>query len=211
MSDRSIINTPLKIYQPYNLVVYLSFYSPIILTICLIGMSFVFQNFKGFIYLGFLLGCCVIREFIYKYSGSNPSRDDPVKGNPICSSIEYSIYGNPTFSAFVFAFTIMYISLPMFINGAVNFWIFSVLIIYFFLDMFIKNTNNCIIKISDLIINILLGLSSAALILSFMYAGGSSKYLFFNEVSSNKEMCSQPNKQTFKCSVYKNGELIGNV
>ena len=57
----------------------------------------------------------------------------------------------------------------------------------------------------------MLGLSSAALILSFMYAGGSSKYLFFNEVSSNKEMCSQPNKQTFKCSVYKNGELIGSV
>jgi hypothetical protein len=44
-----------------------------------------------------------------------------------------------------------------------------------------------------------------------MYAGGSGKYLFFNEVSSNKEMCSQPKKQTFKCSLYKNGELISGI
>ena len=44
-----------------------------------------------------------------------------------------------------------------------------------------------------------------------MYAGGSSQYLFFNEISSNKEICSMPSKQTFKCSVFKNGGLIGNV
>jgi hypothetical protein len=35
--------------------------------------------------------------------------------------------------------------------------------------------------------------------------------LFINELTSgsNKEVCSMPNKQTFKCSVYKNGELLG--
>ena len=30
----------------------------------------------------------------------------------------------------------------------------------------------------------------------------------FNELDSNKVMCSRPSKQTFKCSVYKHGELI---
>ena len=44
-----------------------------------------------------------------------------------------------------------------------------------------------------------------------MYSYGASKYLFFNEVSSDKEMCSMPTKQKFKCAVYKNGELIGNT
>jgi len=44
-----------------------------------------------------------------------------------------------------------------------------------------------------------------------MYAGGSGKFLFFNEVSSTMDKCSMPNNQTFKCSVYKNGELIGSV
>ena len=99
----------------------------------------------------------------------------------------------------------------MFSNGAPNFWVFSVLLVYFFLDLFIKIYKNCIVKMGDLFLNILLGLASSALIVSLMYAGGSGKYLFFNEVSSNKEICSQPKKQTFKCSLYKNGELVGNI
>jgi hypothetical protein len=44
-----------------------------------------------------------------------------------------------------------------------------------------------------------------------MYASGSGKFLFFNEISSNKEVCYQPKNQTFKCSVYKNGEAVGNI
>jgi hypothetical protein len=63
----------------------------------------------------------------------------------------------------------------------------------------------------DLFLNVLLGLSSSALIVSLMYAGGSGKYLFFNEISSDKEICYQPKNQTFKCSVYKNGEIIANI
>ena len=200
-------DTPLILFQPFNIVVFLSFYSPIILAISVLGMSFVFQNFKGFIYLGFLLGCCVVREYIYKMSGSNPIIND----RTICTSIQYSKYGNPTFSAFVFAFTIMYLCLPMFTNDAVNFWVFTVMLIYFFLDMFIKMYKGCIVKMGDLFLNVLLGLSSSALLVSLMYAGGSSKYLFFNEISSNKEMCSQPKKQTFKCQVFKDGTLVGNI
>jgi hypothetical protein len=57
----------------------------------------------------------------------------------------------------------------------------------------------------------LAGIFSSALILSLMYSGGSSNYLFFNELSSTKEMCSLKKNQTFKCSVYKNGELIGSI
>ena len=44
-----------------------------------------------------------------------------------------------------------------------------------------------------------------------MYTDNSSKYLFLNETQSNKDVCSMPKKQTFKCSVYKNGELIGSL
>jgi hypothetical protein len=202
-----ISNQPLQIYQPFNVLVFFSFFSPIILAITITSLSFIFQNFKGFIYLGFLLGCVVLRSFIYMMNGASPVVND----GTICTSIQYSKYGNPTFSAFVFAFTIMYLSFPMFSNGAPNFWVFSALLVYFFLDLFIKIYKNCIVKIGDLFLNILLGLASSALIVSLMYAGGSGKYLFFNEVSSNKEICSQPKKQTFKCSLYKNGELVGNI
>jgi len=201
------LDTPLKVIQPFNLLVFLSVYSPIILATTTTGMSFIFQNFKGLIYLLFLIGCCVVRRFVYSMNSAQPMVSD----GTICTSVQYSKYGNAAFSSFVFAFTIMYISLPMFTNNDPNFWIFSGLLIYFFIDIFIKIYKGCVVKMGDLILNILTGLTSAALIVSLMYAGGSSKYLFYNEVSSNKEVCYQPSKQTFKCSVYKNGELVGNV
>jgi hypothetical protein len=200
-------NSPLLLFQPFNVVVFLSFYSPIILSIVMLSLSFIYQNFKGFIYLAFLLGVVLLRNFVYLFSGSQPLKND----GTICTSIQYTKYGNPSFSAFVFAFTLMYLSLPMFSNGAPNFWVFSGLIIYFCVDIFIKIYKKCVIQMSDLIINVLLGLASSALIVSLMYVGGSSEYLFFNEVASNKVLCSVPKKQTFKCQVYKNGELIGST
>jgi hypothetical protein len=198
------LNTPLKLYQPLNLIVFLSFYSSIIIAIIVTSMSFIFQNFKGFIYLGFLLASCVIRHFVYVFSDAKPSVND----GTLCSAIQYSKYGNPSFNAFVSSFTTMYISFPMFANSSPNFWIFSVLLVYLFLDIFIKIYKGCFINKVDLFLNILLGSTLSALFIVAMYAGNSGKYLFFNEVSSDKEICSMPKKQTFKCSLYKNGELI---
>ena len=200
-------NSPLLFFQPFNIIIWLSFFSPIILSIVMLSLSFVFQNFKGFIFLGYLLGVCLIRNYVYVLNGAETLKAD----NTICSSIQYSKYGNPTFSAFVFAFTIMYISFPMFSNGEVNFWIFGGLLAYFFLDIFIKMYKKCVIKTGDLFLNVLLGLASSALIVTLMYAGGSSKFLFFNETSSTKEVCSVPSKQTFRCSIYSGGELISAV
>jgi hypothetical protein len=65
--------------------------------------------------------------------------------------------------------------------------------------------------VSDLVLNILLGAGLSAAIVSLMYVGGSGKYLFFNEVSSNKDVCYQPSEQSFKCSLYKDGMLVGNL
>jgi len=201
------VKAPLMLFQPFNIVVWMSFFSPIILSIIMLSLSFVFQNFKGFIFLGYLLGVCLIRNYVYMLNGA----PEMPSGNSICSSIQYSKYGNPTFSAFVFAFTIMYISFPMFSNGEVNFWIFGGLLAYFFLDMFIKVYKKCVVKTGDLFLNVLLGLASSALIVTLMYAGGSSKFLFFNETSSTKEVCSVAKNQTFKCSLYRNGELISDM
>lgn len=200
-------DSPLQIFQPMNIVVFLSFFSPIILAVSITSMSFMFQNFKGLIYLGFLIAVCVVRNYMYMVSGSQPVINDKT----ICTSVQYSKYGNPTFSAFVFAFTIMYLSMPMFSNGAPNLWVFISLIAYFCIDMFIKIYKNCIVKMSDLFLNVLMGLASSALIVTLMYVGGSGKYLFFNEVSSNKDICYQPKEQTFKCQMYKDGTLIGDV
>lgn len=198
-------NNSLSLYNPQDIILFLSFFSPVIVATSITSMSFIFQNFNGLIYLGFLLASCAIRYFMYFIIGFAPQQGND---NSVCSAVQYSKYGNASYSAFVFAFTLMYISFPMFINGSPNFWIFAIFIIYFFIDIFVKYANQCITNTSDILFSILLGLGLSASFVCAMYYGGSGKYLIFNEVSSNKEICYQPKKQTFKCSLYKNGELI---
>ena len=207
MKMGGVSDSPLQVFQPFNLLVWFSFFSPIILATSITSLSFIFQNFKGLIYLGFLIGCCVVRSYVYMMAGSSPIIND----RTICSSIQYSKYGNPTFSAFVFAFTIMYLSLPMFSNSSVNYWVFVSLLSYFFMDMFIKIYKNCVVNMGDLFLNVLLGIASSSIIITLMYAGGSGKYLFFNEMSSDKDMCYQPSKQNFKCLMYRDGTLISEL
>jgi hypothetical protein len=198
---------PLQLYQPFHILVIFSLYSPILLATFITSTSFLFQNVKGFIYLSYLLACCLLRNYIYYINGAMAVQSN----DTICNSVQYSKYGNANFSAFVFAFSIMYLSLPMFANNSPNYWLFTVLLIYFFADTFIKYSKGCILNISDFIINTLFGAISASGIIAVMYMGGSSKYLFFNEVSSDKDVCYKPTNQTFKCAVYKNGELVGSI
>jgi hypothetical protein len=200
-------STPLLFFQPFNMVVFLSFYSPIVLCVVMLSLSFVFQNFKGFIFLGILLAVSIARNWFYALNGSPIMTPD----GTICTSIQYSKYGNSTFSAFVFAFTIMYILFPMFVNGDFNFYVLAGLLTYFFVDILIKINRKCTIEMNELFLNALVGITSAAAFVWLMYTGGSSKFLFFNEMSSNKEVCSMPKKQTFKCQVYKDGTLVGSI
>ena len=41
-----------------------------------------------------------------------------------------------------------------------------------------------------------------------LHEAGYDSLLYFDELLSNKVACSRPSKQSFKCSVYKGGELI---
>ena len=202
-----VANAPLNFIKPMNLIIFLTFYSPIIVALGGLSMSFIFQNFKGFIYIGFLLAVVLIREFALWVLNAQVSLAD----GTICSAIKYSQYGNAGFSIFVLAFTIMYICLPMFINKDVNFWAFGGLLTYFFADIGIRYTEKCITSIADILANTAFGALLGVAIPMALYAGGSSKFLFFNEISSNNTTCSMPKKQTFKCAVYKNGELIGST
>jgi len=188
--------------MPFDLVVFLSFFSPIILAACLLWLSFVNSNLKGFVYIGLLLFHCMIRNFIYMFYGAPESFF-----NPMCSVVQYS-YGNSSFSAFVFSFTIIYLILPMFLKGDVNYIVFSTLATGFAVDMAIKLYGGCLPNISDVLINTFLGGVCGAAVVVMMNTIGISRFLFFNELSSNKESCSVAKNQTFKCSVYKNGELI---
>jgi hypothetical protein len=171
------------------------------------SMSVVFQNFKGFIYLAFLIASVLARELII-YSSNTPVF---IPKNDMCNKIKYSPLGNSSFSLFVISFSIFYLCWPMFLNKSINYWLLSGLLLYLLVDLGYRNTQKCFSGFKSIFVNILGGFTFATLIVIPMFYYGGNNYLFFNEVSSDKETCSMPTKQKFKCAVYKNGELIGNT
>jgi len=199
--------TGLKIGQPFNLTVFLTFFSPIIVAIIILSMSFIFQNFKGFGYLIWLIVFSWLRNFGYELTGAKPYEQ---KGD-LCTMIEYSKYANSGFSIFFIAFSLVYVCAPMFVNKEINYWILSPFLFYLFLDISMRYSMKCITQVTDILLNLLIGLSCGISAIITMYTVNLSNCLFFNETSSTKDICSMPTKQTFRCNVYKGGELIGST
>jgi len=198
-----------NLFDPANLMVFISVFSPVILALIVVSSSVVFGYEKGVVYLGFLLASAMIREIYYYY---NPPASFE-HTNAICKSVQYGSKNSnsPLFSSFVFAFTSLYMIFPMYSYGTSNFTVFATLLVFLFFDMFVKLKNGCIVKYVDIFINIIGGSVLALILTSLMIYGGSGRFLFFNELSSNREVCAMPSEQTFKCSVYKNGELLGSI
>ena len=198
----------LDFFSPMSIVVWLTVFSPIIISLSILLLSLVFQNFKGFLYLGLLLLCCVLRAWGYSIMGAQPFNEN--RGQPDCRRVKYNNFGNNAFSTFVFAFTFMYLGLPMFSTGYINYWIVVPLLVYWFLDICMKLWRGCASAV-DLFGNAVLGAACSSMFVTIMYAAGIGSFLIFNETSSNKDMCYQPNEQTFKCKVFKDGTLVGTI
>jgi hypothetical protein len=197
---------PLLIYQPNNIAILLTFYSPLIITILILSISFVFQNFKGFGFLLWLILFSWIRSLILEVSGASAVVSKP---GDICTLIQYSKYGNSTFSMFFIAFSLIYLCMPMVFNGELNYWIISSYLFYYLLDVGIRYSSGCISQIAYILLDTVCGLACGIGAVMALYATNNQKYLFFNELNSKRDICSRPSAQKFKCKVYKNGEVIG--
>ena len=94
--------------------------------------------------------------------------------------------------------------------NSMNYGVLALFIGYIVLDLFIKKSLFCIdsyfsqLVLTDLLSGIFLGI----LLSLGMYSTSLKQYLYINEINSNREVCSMPSKQQFKCSVYKNGTLV---
>lgn len=200
---------PLQLYDPTDLVTYYTMFSPIIIATCVAGMSVPLQNVNGLVYLaGLLLSVGARTLFYWKITPDAK----PAINNGICTSVDAGGYGSSTFSAFVFAFTITYLGIPMFTTDSVNVYVFIGLIAYFVMDVSFRIFNaKCITDMTVLLLNTFAGALFGGLAVGATALFGITNLLFFNRVSSNREFCSQPKEQTFKCQVYKDGMLVGNI
>jgi hypothetical protein len=199
-----------------NLLYSLSFYSPIITIISVLLFSiFTGSLVKATWYYLWIFVITFLRIILFKATGySDQSIPD------ICSTglTEIFIPKDVSYSTYLLSFTLMYFFLPMVLVSkqsnvnVINYGVLGFFIAYIVLDLFIKNTLHCIPSFfSKLVLgNIVSGLFLGGVIAGiFMYGSNLKGYLFINEINNNKEVCSMPSKQQFKCSVYKNGELVG--
>ena len=77
----------------------------------------------------------------------------------------------------------------------------------FVIDVLNKVDNKCTTHSGSLLggmVGFMLGIFWYVL----FHMSGYDSLLYFDDYVSNKTVCNRPRKQTFKCSVYKNGELI---
>lgn len=190
-----------------NLFQFLSLISPFLLGFFLIMTSVFNQDIKAFVYLGGILFATIINVFLMNII-KQPSSD---LQKPICNLVNMpfsmSVYNAPALNSMYIAFTMAYLFLPMFATNQINYGLISFITILFIIDAVNKVMNLCTNYIG-IFTGLFVGLLMGSLWYTIFKSSGNSNLLYFDEVTSNKVYCAKPKNQTFKCSVYKNGELI---
>ena len=193
--------------EPSQLIQFFTSMSPLLLGFFLVAISIFNQDAKGLIYLGgVLIGsfAWLIMLFLIK-SPTYENRADSC--NMINWPLDITAFNNPNYSSYFIAFTIAYLVLPMYYNDQMN-W----LVLIFLLILYVSDSYSSIMKkctpTSGPIIGGIVGLLMGGAWFTLFHATGHDDLLYFQEVLSNNVVCKRPAKQTFKCSVYKGGQLI---
>jgi len=174
---------------------------------------------KAFVFFMWIFVITFLRIIVFKGIGTT-SQENKIPDVCLTGLTQIFIPKDITYSTYILSFTLMYFLMPMIMlstqskTNAINYGVLAFFIAYIALDLFIKKSLSCIPKIlstlviGDIISGVFLGGIISGLI---MYGTTLKSYLYINEINSNKEVCSMPSKQQFKCRVFKNGELVGNI
>ena len=132
-----------------------------------------------------------------------------------CKSALLPLFANFKYlsvSTFFIVFTMVYMMAPMFNTNDWNYFV-----IVGFLSILAMDTTtkfnflpDCTSKLG-ITWGVLIGALYAIICYLILHLSGGDKFLYFNTISSNNVYCSRPKKQTFKCYVYKNGEIISSL
>ena len=94
-------------------------------------------------------------------------------------------------------------------NNVVNFPLIISILGLFIIDGFTRIKGNCT-NYQGIILGGVFGLVMGVMWYNLFKITNNDKLLYYDEYVSNKVACTKPTKQKFKCSVYKNGELVTN-
>lgn len=194
-------------HVPANLFQLVSMLAPILLPSFMVLLSIFDQNMRGLVYVSGVLIATGVTEFIRNAIQHESSAD----ASPLCSlSGAPAPYNVPVSSSVVISFTLLYLLLPMKAYGTMNYPLVVTVLALFAIDAYTKVALRCTNWLGPTVGSVVGGLLGTVWYALFRAAGYPS-LLYFSDYSSNRVFCKKPAKQSFKCRVYKNGELIGHT
>jgi hypothetical protein len=190
-----------------NLFQFISAILPLLLTFFMVMISIFNQDLKGMVYLAGILITSVLNIFLLNIIKSKKDENSAASCNLFNLPFNLSNYNVPALNSVLISFTIAYLILPMRASNQMNYVLIAALLSIFAIDGISKIMNKCT-TIIGVIIGLLTGFLFGSLWYTLFHSTGYNSLLYFDQVVSNKVYCSRPKKQSFKCAVYKNGELI---
>ena len=191
-----------------NMLQFFSTISPILLSFFLVMISLFNTDIKGLVYLGGILIASLINVFVMNSLNFESNKSTP----PDCKLIEFPLnlqeYNTPAFNTMFISFTLMYLYLPMQYISTINYPVLIFITGLLVLDATTKITKGCT-DFTGIVLGFIVGSLLGILYFVSLWKTGHDDLLFFNAEPSNNVVCSRPKKQSFKCKIFKNGELVG--
>ena len=116
-----------------------------------------------------------------------------------------SQYTIPNFNSAALAFIFAYMFMPMLQYNSYNVVMLSIIVVFFFIDAISKIMYGC-----TPVVGVIIGLAIGWIVgyMWYLFVSTANNEMVFFNVENGASICSRPNKQTFKCKVYRNGEVI---
>ena len=207
----------------FGLIEKLSLYSPLIVVTSVFLVSIFSSNIiKGIVYIVFIVIAATLRHAVINPNDKIAQQVEKqiggfMKGGAVGDcNMGVNKYGdNSTLGLFILTFTAAYICTPMFMINEINFYIIIFFVFYAVCEFFVKSANRCFTEpygnglmslFSNIVAGLLFGMVASSIIYTYQ-----NNWSYTNIVSSNKEVCNMPSEQTFKCGVYKNGEMLAST
>lgn len=183
-------------------------FSPIIVPASILLFSaYSMSMSKGLLYLFFLIvfsGFRVLLYWLLQGDGKSVAPDLPA----ICSAGSFLPYDKSTYSIYILTFSMAYLLMPMLMADNVNYLIILFFTVYIAYILLFNTLKSCYTSLVDTLVNLVGGYGLGSLIAFLIYISPMKNFLFLNELASTREICSQPKQQTFRCSLFRNGELV---
>jgi hypothetical protein len=209
--EEEILKAPVGIESNIkNIYAYFSSLSPLYISAYLLISSLSNGDIgKSGMYLAGLVLVLLIHSIIaMSIGGEYEDKFGSSKYKLECNFIQVPLLSNymiPNLNSTLLAFIFTYLIMPMQTYNSYNVFLLGIIGAFFGINAVSKVLHGCTTLVGILIssvIGFIIGFAWFSIVLT-----SNPKMLFF-AADGGRPICSRPSKQTFKCKVYKNGEVI---